>query len=220
MEDKYSYNVDEIVELVQGTQYKLVYSAMKLKNNDVTMEQVTKIINKENIDDVPKETRERILSLNDGWKFLVQNIDKTFDLTYISRANLNVSRNEGIEFGVLRYGNMKIEGTDKISPIPVKEKIEEELSKILSIENVTLKAIKIYIFIVKKQLFWNANRRTAFICANRILMASGKGVFMVKDENIEEFKNIINGIFDNKSEDEIVNYIYNNCIWGLDELKE
>ena len=74
---------------------------------------------------------------------------------------------------------MQITGTDYIPTIPNKNDVEREIQQILQIENATERAIEYMLYGMRSQLFWDGNKRTSTICANKNISVSSilqKGV--------------------------------------------
>lgn len=81
-----------------------------------------------------------------------------------------VSRNESLEWGVLRTGD----GTDYKAVIPEEKEIKKGIENIMqSKQSTTAKALEYFIWGAKEQLFWDGNKRTSLICANKILLQEG-----------------------------------------------
>ena len=146
----------------------------------------------------------------------MNNINEKLDLAYICKINHFVSRNESLEWGVLRTGKVGISGTNYIPEIPVSDVVQDNLKDILSIENVTLRAIKYMLYGMRSQLFWDGNKRTSMIVANKIMIENGKGIITIKEEYLLEFNKLLTNYYNTNDDEEIINFIYNNCIFGID----
>lgn len=147
---------------------------------------------------------------------MLNNINEELNLEYICKINSFISRNESLEWGVLRTGQVGISGTNYIPDIPNENDVKEKLNKILSIENITLRAIKYMLYGMRSQLFWDGNKRTSMIIANKIMIENGKGIITIKEENLLEFNTLLTNYYNTNNEEEIINFIYNNCIFGID----
>ena len=64
---------------------------------------------------------------------------------------------------MLSDGKVGISGTNYIPKIPIKEEVNNELSKIMQIKSPTLRAIKMMLYGMRSQLFWDENKRTSMI---------------------------------------------------------
>ena len=112
-------------------------------------------------------------------------------------------------------GNVQITGTDYIPPVPVQSDIEEEINQILKIESVTERAIEYMLYGMRKQLFWDGNKRTSTICANKIMIENGAGIIKVPDSKLEEFNVLLSEYYSTNNNSKIKEFIYDNCIDGI-----
>lgn len=151
----------------------------------------------------------------DAWKYIINNIEEEFNLDYICKINELVARNESIEWGTLRTGRVKIGGTDYFPEIPNKDEVEKEISEIQQIENETERAIEYMLYGMRKQLFWDGNKRTSTICANKIMIENGKGIIKVPDNKLEEFNILLSDFYSTNNKEKIKQFIYDNCIDGI-----
>lgn len=69
---------------------------------------------------------------------------------------------------------------------------------------------------MRSQLFWDGNKRTSMIIANKIMIENGKGIITVKEENLLEFNKLLTDYYNTNNDETIINFIYNNCIFGID----
>ena len=78
------------------------------------------------IDDI-----QTILNMRDAWRYVLKTLDEPFTLDYACRVNYYVARNESLDWGVLRYGEVGIGGTDYKPPIPERRNVEESIQRIM-----------------------------------------------------------------------------------------
>lgn len=69
---------------------------------------------------------------------------------------------------------------------------------------------------MRSQLFWDGNKRTSMIIANKIMIENGKGIITIKEENLLEFNQLLTEFYNTNNDEKIINFIYNNCIFGID----
>ena len=72
---------------------------------------------------------------------------------------------------------------------------------------------------MRAQVFWDGNKRTSMIVANKIMIENGKGIITIKEEFINEFNKLLSEYYTTGGNNSIVRFIYDNCIFGL-EIKE
>lgn len=216
IKDKYNLTLEQNVFLAKKVLVNSIYNSAKLEGLNITFPETETILNGVNVPNVKLDDITCILNLRDAWKEVLNNITEKLDLTYICKINSYVSRNESLEWGVLRTGKVGISGTNYIPEIPNKNNVEEVLSNILSIENITLRAIKYMLYGMRSQLFWDGNKRTSMIIANKIMIENGKGIITIKEENLLEFNQLLTEYYNTNKDEKIINFIYNNCIFGID----
>lgn len=81
---------------------------------------------------------------------------------------------------------------DFIPLIPVKEKVIEELNRIMKINDDIERAVEYFAYACKQQLFWDGNKRTSTIVASKILIESGNGILTIGKDNAEDFNTTLN----------------------------
>ena len=69
---------------------------------------------------------------------------------------------------------------------------------------------------MRNQLFWDGNKRTSIIIANKIMIMNGKGIILIKDENLLEFNKLLTDYYTNGLDDKIIEFLYNKCIYGIE----
>ena len=216
IKDKYNLTTDQNIFLAKKVLVNSIYNSAKLEGLNITFPETQTILNGVNVPNVKLDDITCILNLRDAWKEVLNNINEKLDLTYICKINSFVSRNESLEWGVLRTGIVGISGTNYIPEIPNKNNVEQDLSNILAIENITLRSIKYMLYGMRTQLFWDGNKRTSIIIANKIMIENGKGIITIKEENLLEFNQLLTEFYNTNNDEKIINFIYNNCIFGID----
>ena len=88
--------------------------------------------------------------------------------------------------GKIRSIPVKIGGSTYIPPLPIEDQIKEQLKDILSNEDIVERAIKALLFVMKKQIFLDGNKRTAVLFANHILISNGKGLIVIPSEEVRK----------------------------------
>ena len=96
---------------------------------------------------------EVVLNLRDAQKYVLNNIEKPLDLDYICKINSFVSRNESLDCGILRYGNVGISWTDYKPKVPREDEVINKINSILSAnKNITEKAIELFLWSCRRKL--------------------------------------------------------------------
>ena len=180
-----------------------------MEGMNVTFPQTKTILDGVNVPNLKIDEIQCILNLRDAWKFVIDNIHLPFNLKFICKVNELVARNESLEWGVLRNGSVSI------PKVPKKEEVEEKIAKILQIENTTERAIEYMLYGMRSQLFWDGNKRTSTICANKIMIENGNGIIKVPDNKLEEFNVLLSEFYTTDNKEKIKKFIFDNCIDGI-----
>jgi len=98
---------------------------------------------------------------------------------------------------------------------PKQEDVEKQIEEILQIENATERAIEYMLYGMRMQLFWDGNKRTSTICANKIMIENGAGIIKVPDNKLEEFNTLLSEFYSTNNNLKIKEFIYQNCIDGI-----
>ena len=215
MENKYKMTLEQNIFLAKRNLVDNVYANARLEGINITFPQTKTILEGVNVPSLKLDEIQCVLNLRDAWKYVIDNIEENFNLDFVCKINEYVSRNESLEWGKLRSGRVEITGTEYIPPIPDREETQKEIDEILKIENETQRAITYMLYGMRKQLFWDGNKRTSTISANKIMIASGAGIIKVPDNKLEEFNTLLTEFYNNNEMDNISKFIYENCIDGI-----
>lgn len=98
--------------MLDSTIKKLIYMASKIEGLDVTINEVSEVLDGVNVPNVNASEINTILNLKGAWKYVLDNIKEEVTLDFILKVNSYVSRNESLSWGELRTGNVGISGTD------------------------------------------------------------------------------------------------------------
>ena len=213
------YTLDKKTSLFLAKKYwdQNVYCGMKMENRNITFPQTKTILEGINVSGVTLDDITAVLNMRDAWKYMLDTFDSKLDLEYILRLNSFISRNESLEWGVLRKGSVGISGSDYKPPVPEKNEVERAINEILlSYKTSTEKAIDMFCLITYKQLFWDGNKRTALCAANKILLSSGNGMITIKDNVMYEFNELLCRMYNTGNKEKLKTFIYEKAIFGLD----
>lgn len=216
-EDKFHLSPEQSLFLAKKKWDENVYCGMKMENRAVTFPQTQTILNGVNVPNVQLDDIQAILNMRDAWKFLLSTINEEVTFEYWCKLNEYIARNEALEWGKLRTGSVGISGTDYEPPIPTKEKTIEELENILFASNAsaTDKALEAFTWGARGQFFWDGNKRTSLMLANKILVFSGAGIMTITDKHMEQFNTLLLNYYNTGKSEELKQFLYENAIQGM-----
>ena len=215
--DKYHLNKSQSLFLAKKGQIKNIYCGIKMENRAVTLDQTQSILNGINIPNVQFDDIQAILNMRDAWKYLLQTVEEKITFAYWCKLNEYVARNEALEWGKLRTGSVGISGTNYVPPIPKKEKVIAGLEDIVSDKDMTAteKALEVFAWGTRGQYFWDGNKRTSLMLANKILISTGAGIMTIADKYMEQFNVLLLEYYNTGKSDKLKKFLYDNAIQGL-----
>ena len=216
MQDKYYLTKEQNIFLAKEGLVSNIYNSARLEGINITYEDTKKVLEGLNVPSLRLVEINCILNLRDAWNFALSNIDTDITLDFICKVNSFVSRNESLEWGVLRTGKVGINGVDCIPDIPNREDVITNINEILKEENITSRSLNLMLYLMRSQIFWDGNKRTAILVANKLLISNGCGIISVKENHINEFNKLLTEYYNTGNKDKIITFLYDKCIFGLE----
>lgn len=180
----------ENIFLAKKTFVELVYNTAYIEGCNVTFPQTQTILDGAVVNGITVDDIQTVLNLRDAWKYCIDTIDEAFTLDYVCKINERVSRNESLQWGVLRTGKVGV--GDFMPSIPERENVLKEFSRIETFNDPIERALEYFAYACKQQLFWDGNKRTSTIAGSKILIEAGEGILTIGKENAEEFNIALN----------------------------
>lgn len=215
--DKYNLSPKESLFLAKKKWDENVYCGMRMENRAVTFPQTQTILNGVNVPNVQLDDIQAILNMRDAWKHIFNTVNEPLTVEYICELNGFIARNEALEWGKLRRGNVGISGTDYKPPVPVYDTVKSELEQILlSNTTATEKALNAFVWGARGQFFWDGNKRTSLTVANKILVSNGAGIMTITDKCMEQFNTLLLEYYNTNNAEALKQFLYDNAIQGLE----
>jgi len=205
----------ENIFLAKKLYVELVYNTAYIEGLNITFPQTQTIIDGGIVNNVSVTDIQTVLNLRDGWKYVLNSVDMPLNLDYICKVNSYVSRNESLEWGVLRRGKVGVSGTAFQPEIPVKENVVKELIKINNISDIKKRAIEYFCYAVRNQLFWDGNKRTSTMVSTKILIEGGEGVLTIGEANGLAFNEGLLDYYNTNDNRKLTSVLY-KCIKTMD----
>lgn len=216
MLDKYNLTKKETVFLAKKVLVSSIYNSAKLEGINTTYPDTKTILDGANVPSLRLDEINCILNLRDAWNFVLSNIDEAITLDFICKINSFVSRNESLEWGVLRTGKVGINGVDYIPDIPNEAKIIADIKNIMEEKNITRRSLVLMLYLMRTQVFWDGNKKTSMIVANKIMIENGCGVITIKEEYFKKFNSLLTEYYNTNEMESLLKFLYNNCIFGME----
>lgn len=214
--DKYQLTAQQSLFLAKKKWDENVYCGMRMESRAVTFPQTKTILDGVNVPNVQLDDIQAILNMRDAWRYLLGSVDAPVTLEYLCKLNEYIARNEALEWGKLRTGRVCISGTEYMPPIPQEEQVREELQAILDAPiTATEKALNAFLWGTRSQLFWDGNKRTSLVLANKIMLAAGVGMLTITDKHMEQFNALLVNYYDTGDGEALKAFLYDQAIQGI-----
>ena len=216
MENKFDLTVEENIFVAKKYIVDYIWRSAKLEGINVTFPQTDAIVNMAMVNDVCIKDILKITNLKHAWYEILDTINDPLDIAYICKINADVARDVAIAWGKPRTGKVRISGTNYVPPVPDEKTVDKILESIQSIENETERAIELMFRLMKAQLFWDGNKRTSMLAANKLMIQNGCGIISVPIGALAEFSKILCDYYTNDTLEQAKAFVYENCIDGID----
>lgn len=217
MESKFSMTREENIFVAKRNIIDYIWKSAKLEGLGVTYPDTEAIFNGMRAPNVKVEEIVAVNNLKHAWQFLLDNLDVPSDYNYVCHLNKIVGGdNLVINAGFIRKVPVSIGGTSWKPDMPIESQIKEEIADVLKIEEPTERAITHMLYLMRKQMFLDGNKRTSMLAANQIMIANGCGIISIPIEHQPEFTRMLVEFYESGNMDEIKDFVYENGIDGID----
>lgn len=207
-------NVAKNIDFAKRHLADTIYKQAILEGVATTLLDTENIIEGGKVNDMTSEDIMKVVNLKHAWEFILNKnviLSKT-DFSLLCTINKLIEEGFYYQSGILRTTPVKIGGTNWIPSLPIESDIKDDLNHILQLDiSDVLKAIKLLLYVVKKQMFIDGNKRTSVIFANHYLISKGKGIIVIPVSKVEEYKTLLIKYYETNDEQEIEKFIIKNC---------
>ena len=156
----------------------------------------------------------KIVNLKHAWEFILNKNVILSDTNFPLLCEINKFVEEGFYYnaGKLRRVPVSIGGTKWTSELPIESIIKEDIQNIFNMEiNDINKAIELLLYVMKKQIFIDGNKRTSIIFANHYLISKGQGIIAIPANLTNEYKKLLIDYYEGKDSTEIKKFLKEKC---------
>lgn len=214
VEKDLSENVEKNIDFAKRHLVDTIYKQAILEGVATTFADTESIIEGGKVNNMTSEDILKIVNLKHAWEFILNKNVILCDTNFALLCEINKMVEEGFYYsaGKVRNVPVTIGGTKWTPELPIESVIKEELEEILNkkMDDVD-KAIELLLYIMKKQVFIDGNKRTSIIYCNHYLISKGKGIIVIPAELTEEFKDLLILYYEGKEEDNIKEFIKQKC---------
>jgi hypothetical protein len=157
-----------------------------------------------------------INNIKHGWKFILLNIEYETNFALICQTNKIIGTGLFDRGGFTRNLPVSIGGTEWKPEMPVESQIKEEVHDLLLSFKKTELAILLMLYLMRRQVFIDGNKRTAMLIANHVMIRNGCEIISIPIERQAEFVTKLLSFYETNKYSPIINFVYEYCIDDLD----
>lgn len=214
LSEKVKLNIDFAKRHLVDTIYKQAI----LEGVATTFADTESIIEGGKVNNLTSEDVMKIVNLKHAWEFILNKNILLSDSSFALLCEINKLIEEGFYYsaGTVRSVPVAIGGTTWRPELPIANVIKEGIEEIANtaLDDVD-KAIEMLLYIMKKQVFLDGNKRTATIFCNHYLISRGKGIIVIPVELVEDFKELLIPYYEGKDEKKIKKFLKEKCFISI-----
>lgn len=206
-------NIKINIDLARRNLVDSIYKQAMLEGVATTYSDTETIVNGGKVKDMTASDISKVVNLKHAWEFILGEGVITYPTNYAILCQINEIVEEGFSYtaGRIRSVPVSIGGSKYIPPLPYEPQVKEDLSLLLSKDSSYEVTIELLLYVMKKQLFLDGNKRTAVIFANHYLVSRGMGLIVIPAELVSEFKKHLINYYEDENQT-IKEFLYNKCL--------
>ena len=214
LDEEINKDVATNIDLARRNLVDSIYKQAMLEGVATTYSDTETLVNGGKVNDMTGEDVQKVINLKHAWEFILSPGVVLYPSNYAIVSQINAIVEEGLSFNAGRIRNVPVTigGCTYIPPLPFEEIVREDIRNITESDRNPLdKAIEALLYVKKKQLFLDGNKRTAVIFANHILIKNAAGLIVIPAERVDEYKKILVRYYETDEKEEIVKFLKEKC---------
>lgn len=212
--EELSPEVEKNIDFAKRHLVDNIYNQAILEGVATTFADTESIIEGGKINNMSSEDVLKIVNLKHAWEFILNKNVILSDTNFPLLCEINKFVEEGFYYnaGKLRSVPVSIGGTKWAPELPIESIIKEDIQNIFNMKiNDIDKAIELLLYIMKKQIFIDGNKRTSIIFANHYLISKGQGIIAIPANLTNEYKKLLIDYYEGKDSTEIKKILKEKC---------
>lgn len=204
MENKYNLTREQNVFIAKRNIVDYIWKSANLEGISVTYPETQVIYDRGIVSGLIVNEVIAINNLKYAWQFILE------------EDNANYSFNTICDIHKLVCDKLVLDSD--LGRIRTKSQIKEELEQLLN-QNTKTKteiAIEIMLWLMRRQMFIDGNKRVAMLFANKIMIDNGCGIISIANELQKDFFEKLIKYYETNDMHELKNWMYINCIDGME----
>jgi prophage maintenance system killer protein len=220
LKNKFNLTREQNIFVAKRNIVDYIWKSANLEGIDVTYPLVQAIYDGGIVNGLTVNNIIAINNLKYSWQFILENERMEDDfktLCYLHKLTcdkLVLDQN----LGSLRTTPVNIGGTSWKPQFPIESQIKEELELLLKQEDKTKTeiAIEVMLWIMRRQMFIDGNKRVGMLFANKIMIDNGCCIITISQDNQPTFFEKLIKFYESGDNIDLKQWIYETSIDGID----
>lgn len=214
IDEELTRKVSDNIDLAKRNLANTIYKQAMLEGVVTTLSDTKNIIEGGLVNNMTPNDVLKIINLKHAWEFILNKniiLSKT-DFNTLSMINRLVLEGFYYNAGMLRTTPVDIGGTSWKPDIPIEIDIKNDIDNIIkNSKNYIDTAIDLLLYVTRKQMFIDGNKRTSVIFANHYLISKGKGLIVIPVDKIEKYRELLVSFYETNNKKEISKFLKEEC---------
>jgi Fic family protein len=194
-----------------------IYKQSVLEGIATTYSDTETLVDGGKVNDMTAEDVSKVVNLKHAWEFILNEDVIQYPSNYAILCQINAIIQEGFSYtaGKIRSVPVSIGGCSYLPPVPLEDQVKEELSAMMAGSDVVGTAIEATLYVMKRQIFLDGNKRTAIVFANHHLIQNGKGIIVIPASAVPEYKKLLIHFYETNEKAEIIGFLKSKCLTNI-----
>lgn len=208
MNNKFNLTREQNVFIAKRNIVDYIWKSANLEGIGVTYPETQAIYDGGIVNRLTVDNIIAICNLKNAWQFILENKDINYNFNVLCHIHKLVADRLVLEQDL---------GKIRTTPVPIESQIIEELNSLLNQEDKskTEIAIEVMLYIMRRQMFIDGNKRVAMLFANRIMIDNGCGIISIAQEYQPTFYEKLIKYYETNDMNDLKKWIYDHCIDGI-----
>lgn len=219
MENKFNLTREQNVFVAKRNIVDYIWKSANLEGIGVTYPETQAIYDGGIVNGLTVDNIIAINNLKYAWQFILENDEIDYDFKVLCHLHKLICDKLVLDndLGKLRSTPVNIGGTTWKPQFPIESQIKEELEILLTQTDKTKTeiAIEVMLWIMRRQMFIDGNKRVGMLFANKIMIDNGCGIITISQENQQTFFEKLIKFYESGDNNDLKQWIYKTCIDGI-----
>ncbi len=220
MENKYNMTTEENIFLAKRNIVDYIWKSANLEGIAVTYPETQAIYDEGTVNGLTVDQVIAINNLKYAWAFILEEHEIKYDYKALCQLHKLITDKliPNNFSGRIRTTPVSIGGTTWKPQFPIETQIQEELQELLSQKDKSFTeiSIEIMLWIMRRQMFLDGNKRVAMLFANKIMIDNGCGIISIAQQYQSEFYEKLIKYYETNDMNDLKYWIYKNCVEGIE----